>query len=138
MEPARQGGAEAAAGQNETVVQAEKTVEPDLTDHFPVDSIVEVYFEKEKQWYTGTVKGSKIYRPRKDGGRAERRIIVEYEDPAYSGDPFEHGLNNSEVRHKDQTQVSKQGMDDGSENTAEARLKQRQERTMLRLTRQLA
>ena len=138
MEPARQGGTEAAAGQNETVVQAEKTVEPDLTDHFPVDSIVEVYFEKEKQWYTGTVKGSKIYRPRKDGGRAERRIIVEYEDPAYSGEPFEHGLNNSEVRHKDQTQVSKQGMDDGSENTAEARLKQRQERTMLRLTRQLA
>ena len=65
----------------------------DLSDKFPVGSRVDCFHPYEKQTWRGTVVKSSIYQPRASAERAERRIVVVLDDPAYAGEEFVYGLN---------------------------------------------
>ena len=71
---------------------------PDTSDIFPIHTRVDVYFGKSSAWYPGTVLRSRVYSPRTPGLFPDRVIVVEYDDPAYRGETFEHHLRNSVVR----------------------------------------
>ncbi|MDC0525706.1 hypothetical protein OAO87_01810 [bacterium] len=73
---------------------------PDTSDRFPIGSTVDVHYPLEGQWYSGTVVGSRVTRPRTIGKFPERLITVQY-DPPYQSELIEHGLTGSTVRFRD-------------------------------------
>ena len=74
------------------------TVKDELADRFPIHTRVDVHFPLDKQWWTGTVVDSYVTRPRKQGVKRARHIVVQYDDSRYQHETFMHDLAESEVR----------------------------------------
>ena len=110
----------------------------DLSDRFPVGTRVDVHYPRDDKWWTGTVVHSYVYRPRTSGEPPERRITVKYDDGAYKGEVFMHGLNGSEVRLHDsrsnRREVRAGRLHDNSSTPADERVQRR----LARVARQLA
>ena len=100
-------------------------------------SRVDVHYPRDQKWWTGVVLHSWIYRPRSSSLQPERRIVVKYDDPRYSGETFEHGLNNSEVRlHSQRARgAPRQRYKEATSSTPQD---EKTQRRLARLTRQLA
>ena len=69
-----------------------------LADRFPIRTRVDVHFPLDKRWWTGTVVDSYVTRPRKQGVKRARHIVVQYDDSRYQHETFMHDLAASEVR----------------------------------------
>ena len=111
---------ETSAPPKPTAKTVEEPIHGGLDDPYPAGSAILVR-HGDSGWWKGVVQRSFCSRPRVSSTPPERRIVVEYDDPRYHGELFEHGLRGTPV--KLQTPAKRRG-----EPETNARVTRRQQR----------